>query len=55
MPQSRNAALTGGVTTTFWVIAGIALAGALAAAVLVRREAMAQQEQLQEAPAPAAG
>jgi EmrB/QacA subfamily drug resistance transporter len=51
--DAPNQALTGGVTTTFWVIAGIALAGALAAAVLVRREEIAPQEQLSEAPAPA--
>jgi len=50
--DAPNAALTGGVTLTFWVIAGIAAAGAVAALVLVRREELAEQPQ--EAPAPVA-
>ena len=51
--DAPNAALTGGVTLTFWVIAAIAAVGALAALVLVRREEMAEEPQEAPAPVPA--
>jgi hypothetical protein len=42
--ESQAAALTGGYSLAFWVIAGISAAGAVAAFVLVKNEVPAEAQ-----------
>ena len=48
-PSLRQGALTDGFTLAFWVLAGIAVAGAIAALVFVRREELVREAEVEAA------